>query len=169
MQKQARTPIGWKYKHPPQRKTQTMKLTHRDAKFDTQLLAELRQFTIETRNGAVISVSEGADGSLHLHEGSHRNLRIVPVVANSVRIDIVDPFLESAAPMTPIATEDALSRIPKGAKVYSVRTKSLWDWWGANERLVASNNIGYTGETYTSFTAFWAAEAPLLLAANPDE
>lgn len=146
-----------------------MKLTHRDHKFDTQLLAELRQFTIETRSGAVISVSEGADGSLQLHEGSHRSLRIVPVVANAVRVEIVDPFLEAAAPMTQINDIAALHKLAPGSKLYSISTQSVWTWWGNtmpryDGAIVESDG----GSSHHTPEDFWGIAAPLLLAAKPE-
>ncbi|QFG14858.1 hypothetical protein SEA_LYMARA_57 [Arthrobacter phage Lymara] len=145
-----------------------MKLTHRDTKFDVQILGELRNFTIETRTGAVISVSEGADGSLHLHEGSHRSLRIVPVVANAVRIDVVDPFLEQAAPMTPIPDIAALVKLDPGSRLYSVATQTVYTWHGGaephNGHIVTSD----AGSGWGTTPEFWDVAAPLLLAAHPE-
>lgn len=147
-----------------------MRVTHKDTKDfkDVELASGLHSMTVETANGARITIVETPEG-LSLHEGSHRSLRISPIASNVIAIAIRDPFIETAAPMTQVADEDALARIAHGSKLYSVRTKKLWDWWGATERLVASNNIDYAGETYTNPAAFWAAEAPLLLAANPDK
>lgn len=145
-----------------------MRITHKDTKDfkDVELASGLHSITVETANGARITVVETPEG-LSLHEGSHRSLRVSPIASNVIAVAIRDPFIETMAPMTQIANEDALARVAHGSKVYSVRNKTMWDWWGATERMVASNNIGYEGETYTDTAAFWAAEAPLLLAANP--
>ncbi|QGZ17154.1 hypothetical protein HYQ19_gp055 [Arthrobacter phage DrYang] len=146
-----------------------MKLTHRDHEFNTVELAELRSFTIETRNGARLTVTESADGSLYVQEGSHRSLRIVPVVANAVRLEIVDPFLEAAAPMTPIPDVQTLAKVAPGSTVYSIKNRKCWTWHGGTTSpLFATTNIGYEGETFTDLAKFWQSEAPLLLAAKPE-
>ncbi|AIZ01735.1 hypothetical protein ArV1_047 [Arthrobacter phage vB_ArtM-ArV1] len=146
-----------------------MRITHKDTKEfkDVELASGLHSMTVETANGARITIVETPEG-LSLHEGSHRSLRVSPIASNVIAVAIRDPFIETAAPMTQVANEDALALIPGGSKLYSIRTKTLWDWWGVTSPLVASNDIGEDGNSHMHAANFWKAEAPLLLAAKPD-